>query len=248
MHLKEKGLKMIEKIKLTLYLLFPLRPFIFEKLRLFLRKHVLFHKNVYIYKSYFGGYNRILSNTAISSCHIGRGTYIGSHCQLMKCQIGNFCSIGDKLRVGLGSHPSANFVSTHPAFYSPFKQAGFTFSNEISLEFKEFKYIHDDILVEIGNDVWIGYNVTILDGVKIGDGAIIAAGAVVTKDIQPYSIVGGIPAKHLKNRFNNEEIEFLLSFRWWEKDMNWLKTNYKLFNNIETLRNNLNSDLNLTIK
>ena len=83
--------------------------------------------------------------------------------------------------------------------------------------------------------MWIGYNVTILGGVSIGDGAIVAAGAVVTKDVEPYTIVGGVPAKPLKKRFTDEQIEFLLGFKWWEKDREWIKENKDYFLNIENL-------------
>jgi virginiamycin A acetyltransferase len=71
----------------------------------------------------------------------------------------------------------------------------------------------------IGNDVWIGYDATIMPGVNIGDGAIIATKAVVTKDVAPYSIVGGNPAKEIKKRFSQEEIDFLLDIQWWDWSM-----------------------------
>jgi tetrahydrodipicolinate N-succinyltransferase len=89
-----------------------------------------------------------------------------------------------------------------------------------------FDEIHPVI---IGNDVWIGANAVILDKVKIGDGAVIAAGAIVSKDVKPYTIVGGIPAKPIKKRFSEEEIEKLLEFKWWEKDIRWIRENYELF-------------------
>ncbi len=87
----------------------------------------------------------------------------------------------------------------------------------------------------IGNDVWIGANVIVKSGVTIGDGSIIAAGAVVTKDVAPFSVIGGVPAKHIKLRFSEEQINFLKQFKWWEKDLYWLKQNKDLFTNIELL-------------
>ena len=82
--------------------------------------------------------------------------------------------------------------------------------------------------IEIGNDVLISMDAKILSGVKIGDGAVIAAGAVVTKDVEPYSIVGGNPGKHLKYRFSKEDICFLLDLKWWDRDKTWIENNKDL--------------------
>ena len=88
-------------------------------------------------------------------------------------------------------------------------------------------------LVEIGNDVWIGSHVLIMDGVKIGDGAIVAAGAVVTKDVEPYSIVGSVPAKFIRYRFTEEQISFLRSFEWWNRKWEWIQEHYREFQHVE---------------
>lgn len=101
--------------------------------------------------------------------------------------------------------------------------------------YNEFKFV--DIkrkkFVDIGNDVWIGAGVTIMEGIRIGDGAVIAANAVVTKDVKPYEIVGGIPAKHIKNRFTEDEVLFLKEFKWWNRDVKWIKENALAFSDIE---------------
>ena len=83
--------------------------------------------------------------------------------------------------------------------------------------------------VIIGNDVWIGSHALILGGVKIGDGAVIGAGAVVTKDVPPYAVVGGVPARIIKYRFSQEIIDKLLEIKWWNLPENILKENIKLF-------------------
>ena len=173
--------------------------------------------------SVFEGSNFIGSKSSFVG-KMGVGSYIGSNCRV-SAKIGRFCSVSDNVSVVNGLHPSRDFVSTHSAFYSPSNSVGLSFSEKS--RFEEYAYADEGskLAVEIGNDVWIGYGATILAGVRIGDGAIIAAGAVVTKDVEPYEIVGGVPAKHIRYRFNEEEREFLLNFRWWDKSVEWLKEN-----------------------
>ena len=81
----------------------------------------------------------------------------------------------------------------------------------------------------LGNDVWIGANATILSGVKIGDGAVIATGAVVNKDVAPYSVVGGVPAKHIKHRLMEDQVRGMLEIRWWDWPLDKIKDDRKLF-------------------
>lgn len=88
------------------------------------------------------------------------------------------------------------------------------------------------VAVKIGNDVWIGTGVLILEGVTIGDGAVVAAGAVVTKDVEPYAIVGGVPAKVIRYRHTEEQRDKLIEFKWWDKDLDWIKNNAELFCNV----------------
>lgn len=94
----------------------------------------------------------------------------------------------------------------------------------------------------IGNDVWIGSNVSILGGIEIGNGAVIGAGAVVTKNVEPYSVVAGVPAKELRKRFTEKEILFLESFKWWNKDIKWLEENVVLFSDIKLFIKNLKGE------
>ena len=121
------------------------------------------------------------------------------------------------------------------AFYSLQKQSGFTFTDKALFEESNGR-------VKIGNDVWIGTRAIITDGVTIGDGAIVAAGAVVTKDVEPYTIVGGVPAKPIRKRFTDEQIAFLQDLNWWDRETEWLKNNSASFQNIEALMNTLQAE------
>lgn len=118
--------------------------------------------------------------------------------------IGKFCSIAYNVRIGLGGHPT-NWVSTHPFAYE--KKYGFAKKSK--------SWTDDNQNTIIGNDVWIGANSTILAGVKIGDGAIIGAHSLVKEDVQPYSIVVGTPAKHIRYRHDKETVDKLLGTEWW---------------------------------
>lgn len=219
----------------------------FDHFRNLYQRIILKRRNVYISKSVvftpktkFENHIKIYPNTRILNSEIGFGTYIGSNSSFSNCVIGRFCSIASSSRIIYGSHPTSIYISSHPAFFSKNKQAGFSFT-EVNL-FDDHKYAIPEkgIFVEIGNDVWIGQGASIMEGVKIGDGAIIAAGAIVTKDVSAYSIVAGIPAKIIKYRFSQSEIDELMQVKWWTKDFSWIQKHYKYFSDIVCLRELLN--------
>ena len=133
-------------------------------------------------------------------------SYIARNCNATNVKIGKFCSIGPNFCCGLGLHPTDG-ISTAPMFYSKAKQNGVSLVNEVVYE--------EQKQTIIGNDVFIGANVTIVDGVKIGDGAVIGAGAVVVRDIPPYAVAVGVPAKVIKYRFDEQTIKRLLEMQWW---------------------------------
>ena len=163
---------------------------------------------------------RIYDRAAVYSSSIGTGTYIGSRSVVANATIGRFCSIGPDCLIGPGRHP-IDRVSTHPAFFSTRAQAGFTFADQDSFA--------ESVPVRLGHDVWVGARAIILDGATIGDGAIVAAGAVVRGDVPPYAIVGGVPARILKRRFDDVTIARLLASRWWDRDLPWLRSNFRAF-------------------
>jgi virginiamycin A acetyltransferase len=145
---------------------------------------------------------KIMEDVSIDAyCSVGEYTFIGSNSIITKSKIGRYCSIAPNVSIGLGEH-IIDRVSTSSIFYG-----------------KESYNILTKGNLEIGNDVWIGTKAIILRGVKIGDGAIIGGGAVVTKDVPPFAIVAGSPAKLIKFRFSSEKISKILEVKWWEKDL-----------------------------
>lgn len=140
-------------------------------------------------------------------------SYCSNGCVIFKgTQIGKYCSIGYNVQIGPPEHP-IDFISTSPKLYR----------NAHTREFCQWPV--DDIIspVIIGNDVWIGNNSVILQGVTIGDGAIVAAGAVVTRNVEPYTCVGGVPARLIKKRFSDDKIKQLQEFEFWNHDFEDIK-------------------------
>ncbi len=178
-------------------------------------KHLRMEYLTEISNCHFSEYNTLYKYSRLRDVHMGRFSYVGRETQVYHARIGSFTSIGPQVLIGLGEHPADGFVSTHPMFYSDRGQ-----SNPVIVG----KTLFDEMpITKIGNDVWIGARAILRTGVKIGDGAIIAAGAVVVKDVEPFSIVGGVPAKHIRYRFSPEEIERIRSSEWWTKDLQWLR-------------------------
>jgi len=166
----------------------------------------------------------LLCNCIINSSRIGSYSYIGKNCIVQNTSIGKFCSIASDVFIGLGKHPT-DLISTSTLFYRTSNTLGLKLV-EKDLDFDEYAKI------EIGHDVWIGTRAIILDGVKVGNGAIIAANSVVTKDVPPYAIVGGVPAKIIKYRFPENKIEQLLKSAWWDWPLEEIRLKVKELNKI----------------
>lgn len=184
--------------------------------------NVVIFENSSIFDSNLKGFNKIGKDCNISNSSLGVFSYIADNGRINNADIGKYCSIGLNLIVGQGKHPTT-FISTSPVFYSSSGVAGKSFTKSSLGLFEEYQRI------KIGNDVWIGANVIILDGVEIGDGAIIGAGSLVTKSVAEYSIVGGVPAKLIKFRYDPEIIKKVKNSLWWDKDNKWLNENIRFF-------------------
>ena len=212
----------------------------FRRIHLKRKKNITYHKGAFIgFSVQCEGSNGFGKNSAIVGSKIGYGSYIAQGAKLAKASIGRYCSIGQNVDCIFGKHPANTFVSTHPSFFATKTPVGFTYADK--QYFEEFATPHEGgYSITIGNDVWIGANVSLMDGVKIGDGAIVAANALVTKDVPPYTIVGGVPAKPIKKRFADDEIDFLLDFKWWDKPHPWIAEHAHLFRNIEEFMKHLN--------
>lgn len=150
---------------------------------------------------------------------------LGRKCKILK-SIGAFCSIAQNVTIAASNHP-LDCISTHPFFYG--KRWGFVEENSADV----VKAPEKNRPVVIGNDVWVGINVTILPSVEIGDGAVIGAGAVVTKSVPDYAIVVGAPARVIRYRFSEEEIKILKEIRWWDWPDEKIRENIKYFANNE---------------
>lgn len=164
----------------------------------------------------------ICGKSEILKSEIGRYSYIGYRNIVINAKIGSFCSIGNDTRIGQSTHP-LNWVSTSPVFNKE--------KNIMKKNFSKNSF-EDEKKTLIENDVWIGNNVQIKSGVKISNGAVIGMGAVVTKDIGPYEIWAGNPAKMIRKRFSESEIERLLNIKWWDWDDVTIQKNADYFNNL----------------
>ena len=187
------------------------------------------------HRSEFGGKNAVGSHTDFYG-KIGMGSYIGSHCEI-SADIGRFSSLGNKITQIVETHPLREpFVTTSPMFISLKKQTGCTFAKKQYAEEYRFYDKEREIAFKVGNDCWIGHEVCFVGGVEVGDGAVVLTRAMVTKDVPPYAIVGGVPAKVIGYRYDEATIEMLLRVKWWDKDVEWFEEHADLLCDMEKFK------------
>lgn len=220
---------MVEKLlKSVYYLLFPLyKLFKYPTCKLYTNQ---IHPNAKI-----GKFVEIERFCKIDrDVKIGDYTYINEYTRIdaNTQSIGKYCSISHNVKIGMGPHP-LEYVSTSPVFYS--KGRGYI-KKETYNEYEDKGY------TEVGHDVFIAANTIVFAGVTIGTGAVIGAGSIVTKDVPPYALVAGNPAKLIRYRFKEEDVTKLLNSKWWEKENEILLKHHKWMNNIDNFIKNITLD------
>lgn len=175
------------------------------------------HKTSVVRKSLLGSYTDIGPNVSLNETEVGDYTYFAGEASAIYTKIGKFCSIASHVRINPGNHPQWR-VTQHHCTYRRVRY-GFVIKDDDDF----FQWRRDDA-VTIGHDVWLGHGVIVMAGVNIGTGAVIGSGAVVTKDIPPYAVAVGVPAKVIKMRFENDVIEKLMSTAWWDWDREKLES------------------------
>lgn len=190
-------------------------------------RKVIISKNAKVTNSILKYYARIKEYAEIHNSTLGKYSYISQSSIINKTIIGKFTSIANGCYIGLWEHDTD--VSTH-SFYL------YEHSGNFVKGYKNYK--KDDIETNLGHDVWIGANSVVMKGVIIGNGAIVGASSVVTKDVPPYAIVVGNPAKIIKYRYKTKDIKWLLELKWWNFSKNKLKTLIKEdgFNDFRTFK------------
>ncbi|WP_424982497.1 chloramphenicol acetyltransferase [Maritalea sp. S77] len=162
-----------------------------------------------------GAWTDVGKGTMMRECEMGDYSYITQDCHVVWTSIGKFCSIANSVRINPGNHPTWRALQHHSVYRAE--------QYDLGDDDQEFFDWRKDHWVNIGHDVWIGHGVTVTAGVTIGNGAVVGAGAVVTKDVAPYSVVGGVPAKLIKRRFTEAQAEALEQIAVWD----WPRDKYK---------------------
>ena len=163
--------------------------------------------------------SKVEAGSEVVNSTFDKHSFCGYDCEIINTDIGSFCSIANRVIIGGGMHPM-EWVATSPVFYEG--------RDSVKAKFSEHKRPTPK-RTTIGNDVWIGECVLIKQGVTIGHGAVIGMGSVVTKDIAPYSIVAGVPARLIRKRFDADIIADLLASEWWNLPEDTLKNAAKFF-------------------
>lgn len=177
---------------------------------------VVIGQDSFVSHSKLGYHVQINRRNIIEGVSVGRFSYTGANTVLKTAEIGNFCSLSWNISA-TGNRHDYRKLTAHPV------------AQLSSFGIAEEDEPHENRKIVIGNDVWIGANACIMPGVKIGDGSVIGAGAIVTKDVPPFAVVAGNPARILKYRFSDAQITDLMDIKWWDWSEEKLRENIELF-------------------
>lgn len=185
------------------------------------------HPTAIIVNCFLGEWTAIGPQSHIEETLFDDYSYTDSDVSIIYAEIGKFVNIASHVRINPGNHPMER-VTLHHCTYRR-KKYGFAETDDESI----FSWRRSHTC-KIGHDVWIGHAATIMPGVMIGPGAVVGAGAVVTKDVAPYEIVAGVPARSIRKRFSDETIKKLLGIAWWDWDRTMLKKRFADFYDLKT--------------
>lgn len=192
------------------------------------------HPSSAIIRSRLGGWTDIGPRVSIAESEVGDYTYFAGDASAIYAAIGKFCSIASHVRINPSNHPMWR-VTQHHATY---RRVQYGLDRQDDEEFFNWRKASP---VRIGHDVWLGHGVIVMPGVSIGTGAAVGSGAVVTKDLPPYAVAVGVPAKVIKYRFDGETVEKLLKSAWWDWDRATLERKFhELLDKDVFLQHNLN--------
>ena len=169
----------------------------------------LIHHTAKVTDSQLGRYTEVADRSRISETHLGDYSYVMLNCDIWHAEIGKFANIASAVRINATNHPTWRATQHH------FTYRASDYFADADMDQDFFAWRRDN-KVRIGHDVWIGHGATILPGVSVGHGAVIGAGAVVSKDVPDYAIVGGVPARLIRERFPASIAKRLIALAWWD--------------------------------
>jgi phosphonate metabolism protein (transferase hexapeptide repeat family) len=167
------------------------------------------HPTVRLREAVIGRHCEVLADSSVEYASLGDYSYLGRQCEVADAVIGKFTAIANSVRIGAPNHPMDR-PSLHRFTYCP------EYYDAAATRDRTFFADRRAAQVTIGNDCWLGHRAIILPGVTVGDGAVIAAGAVVSRDVAPYTVVGGVPARVIRERFSRAVAARLQRIAWWD--------------------------------